>query len=184
MTSCFIIYLNHRPKGRKIPSKTTLLISVTSDTKAKASLSIPWMHRSPALRYCFFISYKHSCCTGVYSPLHLSPKYCHFCTMRGHLPLRVQLRERSVSVTSGVRHLSRVVREVNGIVSGICNDEPFETVGTWPLSVRREYGFQQEILCRLNDWCGMPVPAVCHHHCVKERLEIFKAGSRFLPFLA
>lgn len=73
VTSCFIIYLNHRPEAQKIPSKNTLLISVPSDTKAKPSLSVPWMHRVPALEHRFFMSYRHSCCTA-------GPRGCLLCT--------------------------------------------------------------------------------------------------------
>lgn len=64
-TSCFIGYLDRRPKGWKIPSKTTLLISWLQTRRPNPPYQPPGcVLRVPALGPGFFISYEHPYCTA------------------------------------------------------------------------------------------------------------------------
>lgn len=64
-TSCFIGYLDRRPKGWKIPSKTTLLISWLQTRRPNPPYQPPGcVLRVPALGPGFFISYERPYCTA------------------------------------------------------------------------------------------------------------------------
>lgn len=102
-TSCFIIYLNQRPKVQKIPPKT-ILTSTPLDA---------------GRRTCFITSLDTLCAgalldrTILPSPLDPLHKYRNLCRRGGHWVLRITLRETTRRVTSCIQCLTWVVWEVS-----------------------------------------------------------------------